>query len=244
METNISNNTTATINTENHVMGKYLPDQTIIDMPLNSLHTLSHEVCNSLANISAYVQLLQLENVLDKAKADRIYTEVSRINKMVNDFSRLAKPLSPKFVRLSLKDLLNDTVGIMFPKAAISRVEIKTFFDENIYIRADKTLLQQVLINIIDNAIQAMELGGILSITLSKDSSLTALIGIKDTGSGISPEDIGQIFKLFFTTKKTGSGLGLAICENLIKLHNGSIGVKSSKGCGTTFTIQLPCAEQ
>lgn len=141
-------------------MGKYLADQTIIDIPLNSLHALSHEVCNSLANISAYVQLLQLENVLDKAKADRITTEVSRINNMVNDFSRLSKPLSPKFVRLSLKELLNDTVRIIFLKAAISKVEIKTFFDENIYAKVDKTLLQQVMINIIDNATQSWNLEG------------------------------------------------------------------------------------
>jgi signal transduction histidine kinase len=232
-----------TIKPENYIMGKYLPDQTIIDLPLNSLHALSHEVCNSLANISAYVQLLQLENVLDKVKADRICAEVSRINKMVNDFSRLAKPLSPKLVRMSIKELLNDTVVIMFPKATVSKVEIKTFIDENVYVRADKTLLQQVIINIIDNAIQAMESGGTLSIRLSKDSSSMVLIEFTDTGPGISPEDIGRIFKFFYTTKKTGSGLGLAICENLIKLHNGSISVKSSLGSGTTFTILLPCAE-
>lgn len=239
----VPDNNFPTIKPENYVLGKYIPDQTIIDLPLNSLHALSHEVCNSLANISAYVQLLQLENVLDKSKADRISSEVSRINKMVNDFSRLAKPLSPKFIRLSLKELLNDTVGIMFPKAVINKVEIKTSFDEDVYLKADKTLLQQVIINIVDNAIQAMERGGTLSIRLSKENSLIALIEFTDTGQGISPEDIGQIFKLFYTTKRTGSGLGLAICENLIKLHNGSIRVKSSVGYGTTFTILLPCIE-
>lgn len=80
--------------------------------------------------------------------------------------------------------------------------------------------------------------------SLSRNGHLMALIEVKDTAHGIPPEDIGHIFKLFFTTKKMGSGLGLAICENLIKLHNGSIDVKSSIGFGTTFTIQLPCAEQ
>jgi signal transduction histidine kinase len=105
----------------------------------------------------------------------------------------------------------------------------------------DPNQMKQVLINLIKNALEAMdEAGGVISLsTMFKGGQVH--LSVEDTGKGIEPEIIQDIFNPFFTTKKTGTGLGLAVINKIIEDHHGTISVTSSKGQGTTFTIHLPC---
>lgn len=212
---------------------------------VNTASILSHEIRNSLSTISAYVQLLQLEKVLDTLKADKILTEVTRINKILNDFKNLTKPSQMKFMRYSLNDLICHVADLMFAKARIGKVDIRLVMPEkDIFAKVDKDAMQQVIINLIENAIQAMEKGGVLTIRLLKnEESGMALIEFEDTGVGIPEQHLSDIFKLFYTTKKGGSGLGLALCKNIVKNHGGNIRVQSKVGEGTKFTIELPYEE-
>jgi signal transduction histidine kinase len=212
---------------------------------VNTASMLSHEIRNSLSTISAYVQLLQLEKVLDTLKADKILTEVTRVNKILNDFKSLTRPSQLKFVRHSLNELLRYVVDLMLAKARIGKVDIKLMMPEqDVFAKVDKGSIQQVFINLIENAIQAMENGGTLTIRLLRDDrSGMALIEFEDTGVGIPEENLSEIFKLFYTTKKDGSGLGLTLCKNIIKNHNGNIRVQSKVGVGTKFVIELPYVE-
>jgi signal transduction histidine kinase len=107
----------------------------------------------------------------------------------------------------------------------------------------DKQLLKQGLVNLIVNAIEAMNKGGQLSVSLNHREEM-AEIQIRDTGRGIAPEHRQRIFQLFFTTRKGGSGIGLASTFRTIQLHNGSIEFESEVGRGTTFRIDLPLAHQ
>lgn len=203
---------------------------------------ISHEVKNSLSNISAYIQLLQLESVLDNNKAGKILTEISRINRILDDFRRLAKPFNMNFTRHSLNDILRSTIEIMRPKANIHGIQFNISMPEElIWLRADKNALQQVFVNIIENAIQAMEDGGSISVELvyAKEDECI-LIKFTDTGPGIPEDKLDQIFKLFYTTKDTGNGLGLSLCQSIVKCHGGEIKVDSVVGQGSTFTIVLP----
>ncbi len=212
---------------------------------VNTASMLSHEIRNSLSTISAYVQLLQLERILDSSRADRILMEVTRVNKLLNDFRRLTKPSHMNFSRCSLNILVRYTVDVMSPKANMEQVDIKlTMPKEDIFAKVDRDSMQQVFANLIENAIQAMEKGGTLSIRLLKEKeSNKAVIEFQDTGVGIPEENLSEIFKLFYTSKKTGSGLGLILCQNIIKNHRGYIRVRSKVGAGTTFSVEIPCIE-
>lgn len=205
---------------------------------------ISHEVKNSLSNISAYIQLLQLEKILDDKRAGKILTEISRINKILDEFKRLTKPIHMNFSRHSLNEILRSTIEIMKPKANIRGIKFSfSVPEEQIWIRADKNALQQVFINIIENAIQAMEGRGEGSIKVGleyDEENERILIKFTDTGSGIPEEKIDQIFNLFYTTKETGNGLGLSLCQSIVKYHGGEIKVDSVVGQGSTFTIVLP----
>jgi signal transduction histidine kinase len=103
----------------------------------------------------------------------------------------------------------------------------------------DRKQLQQVLWNIILNGMQAMDERGVMTISLTEQSG-TAIIAVTDTGSGISAEDIENIFKPFFTTKHKGTGLGMTISRRIVEQHHGSMTITSRPGEGTTVTIQLP----
>jgi signal transduction histidine kinase len=203
---------------------------------------LSHEIRNSLSTMSAYVQLLQLDGSLDKRGGNRILMEISRINKLLDDFKRLTSPAKLNLSRQSLDALLQRTVDTMLPNAKLKNVKIcLSIAKRPVYAKVDRDSIQQVFANLILNAIQAMDGGGILNIRLwmEWDKSM-AVIEFEDTGPGISANDLKGIFNLFYTTKKTGSGLGLPFCASIIKHHCGEIQVKSILGSGTTFYVKLP----
>ena len=104
----------------------------------------------------------------------------------------------------------------------------------------DPNQMKQVLINLVKNALEAMDTGGVITLTtMALDDQVR--LAVQDTGKGIEPEIIADIFNPFFTTKKTGTGLGLAVINKIIEDHHGTITVESNKGQGTTFTVQLPC---
>ena len=109
-------------------------------------------------------------------------------------------------------------------------------------IKGDPQQLQEVFLNLLINAHQAMPNGGLIKITTSNFKNLFALVTISDTGIGIHPDNLKNIFKPFFTTKNDGTGLGLFICYDIIKNHNGTMEIQSQPNQGTTVTIKLPFA--
>jgi len=117
--------------------------------------------------------------------------------------------------------------------------------NENVRVKGDKGKLRRLFLNILDNAIRYTPRGGVISISLSREGQ-NALVTIRDTGIGISPEHIPHIFDRFYRVDKArsrsegGSGLGLAICKYIVEAHSGEISVESQAGKGSTFSIRLP----
>lgn len=203
---------------------------------------ISHEVKNSLTNISAYIQLLQLDKSINHFRGERILREISRVNRLLDDFKLLSRHHHESIMTQSLNESLQSVLDIMKPKAELGNVEIiYRPYKENVSIKADRSGLHHVFVNLIDNAIQAMENGGILTIECDIEPETNEVaIKFKDTGPGIPADQIDQIFKIFHTTKKNGSGLGLHICQTIIKFYGGKIEVDSVPGQGATFIVKLP----
>lgn len=216
---------------------------------------LSHEIKNPLNAMVINMQILKNElskNPLNIDKINDYYSvissEIERVDKLVNDFLILAKP--PKFAkeRLKLQNILTEILVEYEGEAQKSNVKImRQFYPQPIYIVGNKDRIKQAFINIYLNAIQAIKMDGIITISvyidssddISSDSSYAKVL-IKDNGEGINKKNINQIFDFYFTTKKEGTGLGLAITQQIIEDHEGTIDVISEKNVGTTFIISLP----
>ncbi|MGB5995321.1 MAG: ATP-binding protein, partial [Candidatus Deferrimicrobiaceae bacterium] len=140
-----------------------------------------------------------------------------------------------------LNSLVDESLDIVRNKLAISDITVEKEMDPLPDIPADPSQMKQVFINLIINACEAMEGGGVLTIKARHDRSRnTEVVSFADTGPGIAPETLGHVFDPFYTTKEKGTGLGLAVVYGIITRHNGKIEVKSSPGSGTEMIVSLP----
>lgn len=206
---------------------------------------LIHEIRNPLSGVKLSIQLL--ENEVDEALKDdvvQISREVQRMESLLNDLLRFARPHPPIFSAIDINEVITRTVSLTRRKAQSASVEILEKLQNPMpHVMADPSLMQQVFLNLSLNAINAMPDGGTLSIgTVYIDGFVE--VRFTDTGHGISEDYIGKIFDPFFTTRGSsgGSGLGLSISFRIIDEHKGQIEVDSRRGEGTTFTIRLKAA--
>lgn len=210
---------------------------------------LAHEIRNPLGAIKGAVEIIQDDYGHDHPKYEFlqiILREVQRLNGVVTNFLDFARPARPQFREVDVSGILHSLEGLVAGQARRNRVEIETdLAAESHRVRADEGLLEQALLNIVLNALEAMPRGGRLHIATRlkgmEDGRRGALeITIDDTGSGIAPEDRARVFDPFFTTKKEGTGLGLPIAHRIIESHRGTIDLVSEPGEGTTFIVILP----
>ena len=194
---------------------------------------LAHEIKNPLAGIKASIQLLHEE--LDLSQEDKhlliqVIGEVRRIELLLTSLLSFAKPSKPNFMSVDVNTVLSETINVSFqyPKD----IELVKDFDYQLpTMIADAMQLQQVFLNLLLNATEAMPDGGILTIkTYNSGSADSMNIEISDTGKGIDESSIEKIFEPFFTTKRKGTGLGLAITKRLVEQHGGTIGASRNSG--------------
>ncbi len=142
---------------------------------------------------------------------------------------------------MNLNTLIEESLGIVKNKLAISDIKVERKMDPLPDITADAAQMKQVFINLIINACEAMEKGGVLTITSRHDKVRnTETVVFSDTGPGISAQDLPRVFDPFYTTKEKGTGLGLAVVYGIVTRHNGRIEVKSPPEGGTQMVIVLP----
>jgi len=210
---------------------------------------LVHEIKNPLAGIKGAVELLIEELPLtekDKTVMNSTVDEIQRIESLLKSLLNYARPPKPEFHTISINDILDKTVALLFRQPSLSpnnmTIEVLKDFDKNLpETKADPLQLQQIFMNLISNAIESMQNSGILSLRTSFDAGANAiLIDISDTGKGIDERVINSIFQPFFTTKPRGTGLGLAITKRLVELHGGRIHAENKKDGGALFHISLP----
>jgi signal transduction histidine kinase len=171
-----------------------------------------------------------------------IAEEAKRCEKLVQELLEFGRPKSADFIGTDVEAIIERTISLVQPHAAKNKVETTIQLAAPLpQMYADPQQLQQVLLNLSLNAVDAMPNGGTLSIGASLDTAEGIVVTVADTGSGIDPEVLPRIFQPFFTSKKRrGLGLGLPICDRIVKAHGGRITVESRPGHGTTFKIYLP----
>jgi signal transduction histidine kinase/HD-like signal output (HDOD) protein/CheY-like chemotaxis protein len=206
----------------------------------------AHEINNPLATISAHAQILlrSVQEEQPRRSLETIVSQVSRISKIISDLMGLARPAKPQFQPTDVNSVIGEVLEGFGDRTRMAGIEVRQRLQEGIpTILADSRQLEQVFLNLVINGIQAMEKGGILTITsFSEEVNQRVRITVQDTGSGIPPDRINQVFEPFFSTKQEGKGLGLglALTRSIIEAHGGEIEVSSALGAGTAFLIQLP----
>lgn len=206
---------------------------------------IAHEIKNPLAGISSTIQIM-LENSIKDGSGDEILEEmtiqIKRIEKAVKDLLAYACPPPPEFREGDFGENLLRCISFITPVADQQGTEIKSDIATNLpRLLFDSTLIDQVIINILMNALQALYKDGTIKIKAEFDAEKRMVrINLSDDGPGMPEEVRDKIFRPFFTTKHKGSGLGLSICKKNIARHKGTIEVISNPEHGTQFVIELP----
>ena len=208
---------------------------------------LAHEIKNPLAGVKVSLDVLAADLELQEEDQEvfaRVVNEVNRMEKLLKNFLNYARPPQPHFDLVDVNRLLDSSLKNV--ELTISnKKDLSIHFERDLFtglpqIEADPSQLQQVLLNLLLNAIDTIEGSGTISASSRMNGSDCVGIEISDTGKGMSEASLEKIFNPFFTTKTKGTGLGLSICKRLIEQHGGNIEVHSSVDSGTSFVITLP----
>ncbi|CUS88092.1 two-component system sensor histidine kinase NtrB [Candidatus Kryptobacter tengchongensis] len=206
---------------------------------------IAHEIGTPLNVISGnaeYVMMEMGENNPYKEELETIISQAERIANLIKQLLEFARPRKPNYTKVNVNNELHHVVELLKHQFEKSNIKLNLKFSEDIpSIYADCSQIHQVFLNIIVNAIQAINQNGVIEIeTFAKDGYVN--IKFRDNGVGILPEHIHKIFEPFFTTKEAGkgTGLGLAVSKRIIDEHNGKIEVESTPGKGTVFTVKFP----
>ena len=197
---------------------------------------ISHDIRNPLSILHFEFQLLKHKKIIDKKQIKRIDTSMKRISHQIDEVLDYVRTTPLQYTKFSLNDVVSQSLdSVTIP----SEVKINISSDI-IHIKADKHKIEIIMINLILNAVQAVNDEGTIDVTLYETSTET-IIGIIDSGDGITVEPLDKIFDPLITTKQQGTGLGLASVKNIVEQHNGTISVKNNP---TTFIIKLPKKER
>lgn len=209
---------------------------------------VAHELTNPLNNISMIAQnYIEYYDVLSREKKielmNTVDEEAKRIEEIVKNLLDFSKPKEGNFTETDINETIQKALPLVQNMLDISNIDLKLSLELGVpRVLIDEHQMQQVLVNLIVNAVQAMASGGALYVSTSADAVADSVkVKIRDTGKGIPAEYLPHIFDPFFSTKGVaGTGLGLSVSYGIVKNHKGNIKVESEVGVGTTFTIELP----
>jgi two-component system sensor histidine kinase PilS (NtrC family) len=217
---------------------------------------IAHEIKNPLASLSGSIQMLRDEvdfGPMQQRLMDITMREAERLNALVNEFLLFSRPEKAVDRSVEVNEVIEDTLEMLKNSPELSRpISIEKTLSKNLWVHIDSQRLQQVIWNLVLNAVQEMKNSGRLSVATairtkrgSGDAQeKLAEISISDTGPGILPENQGKVFDPFFTTKDQGTGLGLTIVHRIVENYDGKIFLDSDGRSGTTFTLHFPLAEE
>jgi two-component system NtrC family sensor kinase len=211
---------------------------------------IAHEINNPLGGIMLFSSLLLKKappESIERENLERISNEAKRCQKIVHGLLDFSRQRSPKIESNDIREVIEKTLGLIENQAMFQNIEVvKDYAADCPAVQADASQMQQVFINIIINAVEAMKGQGKLTIsTRTADQAKAVQISITDTGCGISPENLDRLFEPFFTTREVGkgTGLGLSISRGIVENHGGTIWASSRIGEGSTFFIRIPSGQ-
>lgn len=205
---------------------------------------VAHEIRNPLNAISMIAQRFEKEFVPQAEVAEYhtltavLKSEVQRVTHIIQQFLRFARPPRLNVSRISLPALLQQIAALFTGQARAQGVRFETAHEPDCDLHIDREQMTQAILNLLQNALAATPPGGLISLSCARSGS-TAMIRVKDSGSGIPADRLDKIFNLYYTTKPHGTGMGLAITQQIVQQHQGTIQVRSEVG-GTEFLITIP----
>ena len=204
---------------------------------------VSHEIRNPLGIIRSTAELMggmPDSHEAQKRLSNVIVEESSRLNNIVTEFLDFARPQEPNFQDCYLEEIINKNLNFLGPELDKEKISLHDDLNGRSFkLKADPQLLYRAFLNIFVNAIQSIENGGAITVNVTEKKG-HYVVGVEDTGAGISYENLVKIFNPFFSTKDKGSGLGLPIVRNFIEGHKGTIWLESKEGLGTKVYVKLP----
>lgn len=209
---------------------------------------IAHEIRNPLSSIKGFATFFKekyRDNREDGEIADILIGEVERLNRVIGQLLDFARPITMKRQSVSLPALVDHSLKMIQTQAAqkgICIVQNSADQDSSAWIDEDR--MAQVLLNLYLNALDAMALGGSLTVSIASRENGLRQITVTDTGKGIRESDLPHVYDPYFTTKSSGTGLGLAIVYRIIEAHDGRVQIASEDGKGTTVTLLLPAGER
>lgn len=205
---------------------------------------MAHEIKNGMVAIQTFVDLL-LEKNLDAELGEVVRHELKRINTIATQMLRLAAPNPAAFQTVHVHEVLDYSLRLLHPQISVKLIALVRHYHAGTdTVQGDDAQLQQVFMNLLLNAVEAMGPNGTLTVTTEiadgENGAQVLQIQIEDTGVGIKPENVAHLFVPFFTTKRNGTGLGLVISHRIVLEHRGTIQVRSEPGKGSGFSLSLP----
>ncbi|MDO8491487.1 MAG: ATP-binding protein [Dehalococcoidia bacterium] len=233
-------------------------NQLVQSVKLNALGhlaaSIAHEINNPLSGALLYTKLVSKKvgsDSFDKGEAvanlSKIESAISHCCNLVRGLLDFARQSAPNLRPVATTEILNNTLALVGHEAQMKRIQVvRDELPSLPPVMADPDQIQQVLLNLTINAIQAMSEGGKLTLRTSIEENGMVAISVQDTGCGIPPENLERLFTPFFTTKEKGRGvgLGLAVSYGIVERHGGKIEVQSEVGKGSTFTVRLPAVKE
>jgi len=209
---------------------------------------VAHEIRNPLSSIKGFATYFKeryRDNPDDQKTSEIMIQEVDRLNRVISQLLEFARPLAIQKKRASLQSLIQHSLKMIERQASAKGVQVRSNLPSEIReVELDPDGINQVLLNLYLNAVEAMDQGGTLTVSLHREErSPWVKIVVSDTGRGISKEDLEHVFDPYFTTKQTGTGLGLAIVHKIIEAHGGEVRAESDIERGTTVSVLLPATE-
>jgi hypothetical protein len=209
--------------------------------------TVAHQIRNPLVSIGGFARRLshsETENGLSRQYLDIIQREVKRLEEIVKDILSVSRGIRSKFIPLDLNEVVRECVILYQDRIKGQGISLHTHLSQNLPpIPLDPAHMRQAILNLLDNALEAMPKGGDLGISTFLSPEAVHL-EIADTGPGIPPEAAATIFDPFYTTKVDGTGLGLTLIHRIISSHRGKIEARNLPGGGAAFSIALPLEEK
>jgi two-component system NtrC family sensor kinase len=209
---------------------------------------IAHELNNPLNNISITAESMllnyqEMSRQQMREMIDDILTQADRASQVVKNLLEFSRTERPCLMDLNIGEVIERTLSLIKNQLIVARIRVEKHIAEDLpAVRGKQQDLQQALVNILLNAIQAMPEGGTVAVAVGRDPQGQIRIDITDSGTGIAPDALEHIFDPFFTTKASGqgTGLGLSLVYSIIRAHGGHIEVRSETDKGTTFSIFLP----
>ncbi len=205
--------------------------------------SIAHEIRNPIAGVLGALQVFDGEVEDDNPRKEilaEMMTQLERVNHTINDLLSYARPAPPAFEAVCVDEVIQKTAALLSQQIKGDRITLaQNLRSGGAIVSADRKQFQQVLWNVMLNALQALDGAGSVTVTSAREDS-SVRVTVDDTGRGIPPEQLERVFTPFFTTKHKGTGLGMTISRRIVEQHGGTIDVASEVGHGTKVTIIIP----